>query len=76
MKHLICPNCGNKETEGNLFPGIFASGTAFGTTDHEMTGLYGCPKCKTVQYCTDSDYIQYRKLIYKRKITELKSESE
>jgi len=70
MKHLVCPNCGNTETAENLFPGIF------GTTDHEMAGLYGCPKCKTVQYCTDSDYIQYRKLIYKRKITELKSESE
>lgn len=46
MKHLVCPNCGNTETAENLFPGIFATGTAFGTTDHEMAGLYGCPKCK------------------------------
>lgn len=49
MKYLVCPNCGNKETEENLFPGIFTLGTAFETTDREIVGLYGCPKCSTVR---------------------------
>ena len=50
MKHLVCPNCGNEETEENLFPGIFTLGTA----------------CSTVQFCSDLDYIQYRKMQYKK----------
>ena len=67
MKYLVCPNCGNKETEENLFPGIFTVGASFETTDRESVGLYGCSKCNTVQYCTDTDYIAYRKMKYKRK---------
>ena len=39
MKHLVCPNCGNTETAENLFPGIFATGTVFGTTDHEIIAM-------------------------------------
>ena len=66
-KHEIfsLSDCGNKETEENLFPGIFTLGTAFETTDREIVGLYGCPKCSTVQFCSDLDYIQYRKMKYK-----------
>ena len=66
MKYLVCPNCGNEETAENLFPGIFTLGTAFETTDREIVGLYGCPKCSTVQFCSDLDYIQYRKMKYKK----------
>ena len=69
---ISLPNCGNAETAENFFPDIFTLGTAFETTDRETVGLYGCPKCNTVQFCSDPDYIQYRKLIYKRKPTGLR----
>lgn len=57
---MKCNQCGNVKLVG-----IFANGTDFSTTDGEMCGLFGCPKCQTVQFTTDIDYIQKRKEEYK-----------
>lgn len=63
---MICPNCSyNKEGDAS-FVGIFALGIKFLTTDKKDCCLFGCPKCGTVQFTTDNNYIQKRKMEYKQ----------
>ena len=65
--NLICPCCGyNEEHEEKGFIGIFAPGTTLSTTDRETCAMYGCPKCHTVQFVTDSEYIQQKKDEYRK----------
>lgn len=63
---MKCPTCGfDKENE---FLGIFANGTSFSTTNRDTCGLYGCPKCNTVVFTTDIEYINKRKEMYKNNV--------
>ena len=64
---MICNQCGYSE-DGEYdekFIGIFANGISFSTTEGETCAIYGCPKCKAVQFTTDIYYIRKRKAEYK-----------
>lgn len=63
---MICPNCSYNEEGGTPFVGIFALGIKFLTTDKKDCCLFGCPKCGTVQFTTDDNYIQKKKMEYKQ----------
>ena len=70
---MICYTCGYSEDAKDYnideeFIGIFANGTGFSTTDRRMCGLFGCPKCHSVQFTTDENYIKRRKERYKNKM--------
>ena len=62
---MKCNQCGNDKLIG-----IFVNGTGFYTTDGELCGVFGCPKCQTVQFTTDEDYIRKRKEEYKSRMKE------
>lgn len=66
---MKCNCCGYDEDKGKLkFVGIFSPQKTFLTTNDELCGLYGCPNCNSVQFTTDSTYIDKRKNEYKEKI--------
>lgn len=65
---MQCKNCGYDDNFEEKFLGIFANGTGFSTTDGDMCGLFGCPKCHAVQFVTDIDYIKKRKEMYKKQM--------
>ncbi len=62
---MICPVClFNEEKEEEKFIGIFPAGSMLKDTKGNKCGIYACPKCKTVQYTNDSEYINKRKSEY------------
>lgn len=65
---MICNQCGYDEDNHSAgkFIGIFANGISLSTTDGETCAIYGCPKCKTIQFTTDIYYIRKRKAEYKK----------
>ena len=65
MEHLTCI-CGYVESEKMPFTGFFSFGNSFSTSDSIGCCLFGCPKCGTVKYVTDKNYIRKRKDEYKR----------
>ena len=69
MVFLNCDVCNFNEFEADEeFVGIFAPGTSFATTSGEMCAMFGCPKCNTVKFVVDREYIQRRKDEYKEKM--------
>lgn len=71
---LKCTACGYDENNWDSceFVGVFVPGKSFVTTYGEMCGLFGCPRCNTVQFVTDVEYINKRKEEYKQFIKERK----
>lgn len=63
---MECNYCGYEDNDD--FVGIFANGISFTTTNGVMCGLFGCPRCRSVQYVTDVEYINKRKEMYKNKM--------
>lgn len=64
---MKCSVCGYDENKGEeKFIGIFIAGKSFSTTNNNECCLYGCPKCNTIKYTCDSDYINNRKKQYKQ----------
>lgn len=67
---MICSHCGyneEKEPESGKFVGIFSAQNTLVTTNGDLCGIYGCPRCKTVQFTTDVEYINKRKNEYKNR---------
>lgn len=64
---LECKQCGYIEV-GEEFIGIFPPGTSLNDTNGNMCGIYACPKCYTVIYTDDFEYINKRKQSYKNKM--------
>lgn len=63
---MRCSTCGFDVADE--FVGIFANGTSFSTTDNVICGLFGCPKCNTIKFVTDTEYINKRKEMYKKQM--------
>ena len=63
---MECNYCGYEDEDE--FVGIFANGISFTTSNGVMCGLFGCPKCHSIQYVTDVEYINKRKEMYKQKM--------
>lgn len=66
---LECKVCGFKETVEEKMIGIFARGSILSATHGKNVGLYGCPKCHTVVFTDDNEYIAQRKKEYKQQMT-------
>lgn len=68
---MICASCGYDEktgkTDKDKFVGMFVNGATISTSNGEVCGLFGCPKCHTVYFTTESAYIGRRKIEYKQK---------
>lgn len=64
---MKCNSCGYNDFSKDKFVGIFATGTTFLTSNGDVCGLFGCPKCHSVQYVADIDYINRRKDMYKNR---------
>ena len=65
---MICKACGYDDNNEDKFVGIFANGVGFYMTDGKMCGLFGRPKCNTVKFVNDVDYINKRKDMYKKQM--------
>lgn len=64
---MKCNVCGFEENQQEKFVGIFVLGESFYTTKEGVCCLYGCPKCGTVKFTTNNDYINQRKQEWKNK---------
>lgn len=58
---MKCNICGFDESVGENFTGIFANGVNLSTTTGEECALFACPKCNTIKFTTDVNYIRMRK---------------
>lgn len=85
---LTCPTCNFEEKysknqtidesiiDKEQFIGIFTPGHIFTNINEELCSLYACPKCNTVVYTDNFDFISIKKQMYKFKKKTKKSNKE